>query len=265
MAGQAEGRGVLVFRKNKVGNGGVVGLVAAKAGDWRGVLAQGTVGPRDRMSLYGVVEFVSFVEVEVEPGIHFLEGDCGAPRQSQGVRLAIHLHEATDMASHADILRRGEQMRGEITGVGRVAEATVTLLVGRMLHRVRGQLVTGEAELIGGRRESDVSCTLYVGDRVTSCAAHRDSGVDILSRGFVLVACETFGGIDVCGESHGMLVKVGSSRRRRKQQEENNQQCGAKNELVGRVGERHSLPFTMNEGPATFLTVRSECRRPGAS
>ncbi len=55
MAGQAEGRGVLVFRKDEVGNGGVVGLVAAKAGDGRSVLAQGAVGPRDRMSLDGVV------------------------------------------------------------------------------------------------------------------------------------------------------------------------------------------------------------------
>ncbi len=134
-------------------------------------------------------------------------------------------------------------MPREITGVGRVAEATVTLLVGGMLHMVRGQLVTGEAELIGGRRESDVSCTLYVRDRVTNCAAHCDSGVDILSRGLVLVACETFGGIDVCGESHGMLVKVGSSRRSRKQQEENNQQCGAKDEALGRVRDRHSSPF----------------------
>ncbi len=152
------------------------------------------------------------------------------------------------MASHADFLRACAQMPREITGVGRVAEATVTLLVGGMLHRVRGQLVTGEAELIGGRREGDVSCTFYVGDRVTNCAAHRDSCVHILSRRFVLVARETFGGIDVCGESHGMLVKVGSSRRsRKKQREEDNQQCGAKNEAVGRVRERHGSPFAESE------------------
>ncbi len=243
MAGQAEGRGVLVFRKYEVGNGGVVGLVATKAGDGRIVLAQGAVGPRDRMSLYGVVEFVSLVEVEVEPGVHFLEGNCGAPRQRQGVRLAIHLHETADMASHADFLRRGAQMREEITGVWRVAEVAVTLLVGGMLHRVRGQLVTGEAELIGGRGESDVSSTLDGGDRVADCAAHRDSGVDILSRGLVLVARETFGSINVRGESHGMLVKIGTRRGSRKHQEESSQECGEKNGAVGRVRERHSSSF----------------------
>ncbi len=243
MAGQAQGRGVLIFRKDEAGNGGVVGLVAAKAGEPWGVLAQGAVEARDRMSPDGMVEFMSFVEVEVQPGIHFLEWDFGTPRQSEGVRLTIHFHETADVASHADFLRRGAQMRGEITGVWRVAEVAVTLLVGGMLHRVRGQLVTGEAELIRGSGESDVSSTLDGRDRVANCAAHRDSGVDIRPRSLVLVARETFGGIHVCGENHGMLVKVGTRRRSRKYQEESSQEYGEKNGAVGRVRERHSSPF----------------------
>jgi hypothetical protein len=55
------------------------------------------------------------------------------------------------MAGHADVLGRSIQMGGEITGVWRVAEDAVALLVRRMLDGVRGQSVAGQAELIGGR------------------------------------------------------------------------------------------------------------------
>jgi hypothetical protein len=40
----------------------VVGLVAAEAGDGRGVLAKRDVGARHRMSFDGVIKLVSFVE-----------------------------------------------------------------------------------------------------------------------------------------------------------------------------------------------------------
>lgn len=53
MAGQAERRGVFVFRQNEVGNSRVVGLVAGEAGDGRSILAKGDVRARDRMSLDG--------------------------------------------------------------------------------------------------------------------------------------------------------------------------------------------------------------------
>ena len=53
VAGQAERRGVFVFRQNEVGNSRVVGLVAGEAGDGRSILAKGDVRARDRMSLDG--------------------------------------------------------------------------------------------------------------------------------------------------------------------------------------------------------------------
>ena len=67
MARQAKGRRVLVFRQDKVGNGGVVRLVAAEAGHRGSIFSKGNVWARDRMSLDGVIELVSLVEVEVEP------------------------------------------------------------------------------------------------------------------------------------------------------------------------------------------------------
>jgi hypothetical protein len=54
---------VLYFGRMKVGNGGVVGLVAGEASDGRGVLSKGNIGARDRMPFDGVIELVSFVEV----------------------------------------------------------------------------------------------------------------------------------------------------------------------------------------------------------
>jgi hypothetical protein len=114
-------------------------------------------------------------------------------------------------------------MPWEITGVRGVAKVAVTLLVRGVQHRVRGLLVTREAEVIGRRRESDVSRALHVGNSVAHCAAHRYSRVNILSRGLVLVAGQTFRGIDACGQNHGMLVKVGKRRRSRKQRAESNQ------------------------------------------
>jgi hypothetical protein len=96
------------------------------------------------------------------------------------VRLAIHLHEAANVAGHADVLRRGVKMGWEITGVGRVAKAAVALLVRRMLDRVRGELMAGDAELIGGRRETYVRGGLNVGDRVANGATHRHGRVHVL-------------------------------------------------------------------------------------
>ena len=63
----------------------------------------------------------------------------------------------------------------------------------------------------------------HVGDRVAGGTAHRDSGVDVLPCGLVVVALETFGGINVGGEKDGMLVKVGERRRSKKQQNDSNQ------------------------------------------
>ena len=111
-----------------------------------------------------MIEFVSLVEVEVGPGIHFLERDCGAPREGESVRLAIHLHETADVASHTDVLRRGVQMGRKITGVWRVAEDAVALLVRRMLDGVSGQGVASKAELSGGRGKSDEGGALNVSD-----------------------------------------------------------------------------------------------------
>lgn len=83
----------------------MMGLVAAKATDGRGVLAKSNIGARDRMAFDRVIQLVSLVEVQVEPGIHFLERNCGPPRKSECVGLAVNLHGTADMASHADILR----------------------------------------------------------------------------------------------------------------------------------------------------------------
>ena len=123
-----------------------MGFVAGEAGDGRGVLTKGDIGARDRMSCDGLIELVSFVEVQVKPGIHFLERNCGSPRKSECARLAIHFHEAADVASHADVLRRGVQMGWEMTGVARVAESAVALLIKRMLGGVSGHGVAGKAE-----------------------------------------------------------------------------------------------------------------------
>jgi hypothetical protein len=117
MAGQAERRGVCVFRKDEVGSGGVVRLVAGETGDGREVLAKSNVGAGDRMTLNRVIEPVSFIEIEVEPGIHFLERNYGSPSKCEGMRIAIDLHETADMACHAHILRRRIKVGGEITGV----------------------------------------------------------------------------------------------------------------------------------------------------
>jgi len=138
-------------------------------------------------------------------------------------------------------------MGWEITGVWRVAENAVALLVRRMLDGVNGQGVAGQAELIGGRGKSDVGGALHVGDRVAGGAAHGDSSVDVLSCGLVFVALETFGGINVGGEKDGMLVKLGARRRSEKQQDESNQECGEKNEAVARLRERHGSPFAESE------------------
>jgi hypothetical protein len=129
------------------------------------------------------------------------------------VRLPIHLHETSDVASHADVLRRGVQMRQKLTGVGRVAKAAVAVLVRGMLDRVRGEIVAGEAELISGRRGTDVRGALHVGDRVADGAAHGHGGVDVLPCCLVFVALDTFRGIEVGWQSDGMLVKVGTRRR----------------------------------------------------
>jgi hypothetical protein len=63
VAGYAERRGVFVFRQDEIGDDGVVGFVAGEASNGRGVLAKSDVGARDRMSVDGVIELVSFVEV----------------------------------------------------------------------------------------------------------------------------------------------------------------------------------------------------------
>jgi hypothetical protein len=114
-------------------------------------------------------------------------------------------------------------MSWEITGVGRVAENAVALFVRRMLDGVSGHCVAGKAELIARRGKSDVGGAFHVGDRVAGGAAHGDSGVDVLPCGLVVVALETFGGINVGGEKDGMLVEVGASRRSEKQQDDSSQ------------------------------------------
>ena len=71
-------------------------------------------------------------------------------------------------------------MRRKITGVGRVAKAAVALLVRRVLDGIGGELVAGDAELIGGKRETDVRRPLNVSDRVANCASHRHGRVHVL-------------------------------------------------------------------------------------
>jgi hypothetical protein len=85
---------------------------------------------------------------------------------------------------------------------------------------------------------------------VADCAAHRNSSVDILPRGFVIVALKAFGRINVGRESHWMLPKVGAGRRKQSQHDRCNQECGAKNEAVGRKRERHGSPFPESEDSA---------------
>jgi hypothetical protein len=114
-------------------------------------------------------------------------------------------------------------MGGEITGVWRVAENAVALLLRRMLDGVSGHCVAGKAELIARRGKSDVGGAFHVGNRVAGGAAHGDSGVDVLPCGLVVVTRKTFGGIYIGGEKDGMLVKVGSSRRSEKQQDDSSQ------------------------------------------
>ena len=97
-----------------------------------------------------MIELVGSVEVQVEPGIHFLEWNCGAPRESESVCLAIHLHETAGTWQAIQTSRRGVEMGREITGVRRVAEDAVALLVRRMLDAVSGQGVASKAELMGG-------------------------------------------------------------------------------------------------------------------
>ena len=113
--------------------------------------------------------------------------------------LAIHFHESADMAGHTDVLGRGVQMRRKITGMRRVAKEAVALFVGWMLDRVCGQGVACQAELIGRGGKSDIGRALDIGHRVADGTTHRDGRVDILSRGFVMVALKTFGRIDVAG------------------------------------------------------------------
>lgn len=126
--------------------------------------------------------------------------------------LAIHFHESADVASHANVLWRGIEMGRKITGVRRVAKDAVALFVRAMRERVSGQGVAGQAQLSGRRRKSYVGRAFHVGDRVAARAAHRDSCVDILPRGFVIVALKTFGRINVGRESYWMLPKVGPRR-----------------------------------------------------
>ena len=144
------------------------------------------------------------------------------------MRFAIHLHEAADVAGHADVLRRGVQMGWEITGVGRVAENAIAVLVRGMLDGVSGHCVAGKAELIAWRGKSDVGGAFHVGDRMAGGAAAGDSGVDVLPCGLVVVTRKTLGGIYIGREKDGMLVKVGPSRRSEKQQDDSSQSAERK-------------------------------------
>jgi hypothetical protein len=60
----------------------------------------------------------------------------------------------------------------------------------------------------------------------------------VLRRGSVVVALETFGGINVGGEKDGMLVQVSARRRGDQQHEKSKKECGQKNEAMARVRER---------------------------
>jgi hypothetical protein len=131
-------------------------------------------------------------------------------------------------------------MGWEITGVGRVAKTAVAFLVRRMLDRVRGELMTGDAELIGGRQETDVRGALNVSDRVANGAAHRHGSVHVLPCCLVFVALETFRGINVGGKNDRMLMNVSTRRISGKQQDERNHECGETNEAMSQVRERGS-------------------------
>jgi len=50
-----------------------MGLVAGEAGDGKGVLANDDVWTGDRMCLDGVIELVSFVEVEIDERAMYVE------------------------------------------------------------------------------------------------------------------------------------------------------------------------------------------------
>ena len=92
--------------------------MAGKAGNGRGILAEGSVGTGDRVSFDGMIQRVALVEVQVCPGIHFLVGDGGAPGESDRVCFAVHFHLTSDMASHAHVLGSCVEVRREITRVG---------------------------------------------------------------------------------------------------------------------------------------------------
>ncbi len=159
--------------------------------------------------------------------------------KSEGVGLAIHLHETADMASHADVLRRGTQMSREITGVGRVAEDAVALLVGRMLDRVSGQRVAGQAELIGGEER-----VMYVAPLTLATVWQAVQPIEIavwtyFPVGFVIVALKTFGRINVGRESYWMLPKVGTRRGSEQEQRQNDQESEERNERAAQVKEKH--------------------------
>lgn len=88
------------------------------------------------MTFNGVIEAAGFIKVQIGPGIHLLKWNYGTPRKGESVALTIDFHAAADMASHADFLRRGMQLGGEIAGVGGVAGNAVALLVGKMANRI---------------------------------------------------------------------------------------------------------------------------------
>jgi hypothetical protein len=151
---QAKERVVLVFRGDKVVDCRVVGIVAGEARDGRGVFAKDDVETRYRMPVDGMIELMSLVEFQVNPGTYVLEGECGAPRERESASLSIYLHETTDVASHTNVLRRSMKLGREITGVRRVAEDAMALLVRWMLDRIGGERMAIKAEL--GRGEERV-------------------------------------------------------------------------------------------------------------
>jgi hypothetical protein len=88
------------------------------------------------MTFDGVIEAAGFIKIQINPGVHLLEWNYGAPRKGESVALTIDFHAATDMASHANVLRRGVQLGGEIAGVRGVARNAVALFVGKMANRI---------------------------------------------------------------------------------------------------------------------------------
>jgi hypothetical protein len=270
MTGKAESRGVLVFRQNEVRNGGVVWLVAGQAGDGRCILSESDVRPRDWMSFDRMIELVSFVEIQVEPGIHFSERDARAPRENESVHLPIDLHQSADVASHTHILRRGVQMSGEITGMWRVAKGAVALLVGRMQGRICGQRVASKTELSGRGGKSDVGGPLHVSNGVADRAAHGHSGVNIFSCGLVIVTLQTFAGIHVDRENYGVRMKVGASKRDAKHHNHNNDEGTETFRAVPHVSEMHGPPlserqdFTHPRGTPEGQNILTHESQPGA-